>query len=225
VHSTLAGLWVTLLSTLVLIALLIRRRAGIARRRHALKGNYPTKGPTPDLPVPFGYKCAWYAVRAEEPHSVADKLDIRRIKPSNWREGIQEAYRTSVFVSPPVRGWIIAVGSRLFPSPPLPGPVSSALETLSLGNRQAFFFATDRITETHIWAKATNGLLQRGFGYSGERGEVLWDQGSRTQDEAAITSDTTDEQTVLDLARRWSISPVDLPFPESTPGLGLLGTP
>ena len=217
------ALWFVLFGALLLIALLVRRRAYLANRRRALQAHSAVEGPVPDLPVPFGYKCAWYAVRADDPLSVANRLKLSRIKGSNWKEGLKSAYEASVFTSPPIHGWILATGTSLFPSPPISRAISPSIEVLSRIHGEAYFFATDRITETHIWAKVTSGVLERGYGYSGESGEILWDHGQQTKEEAAIAFDFPDEQTVMDLARRWCISPVDLPFADSTPGLGLLG--
>jgi len=209
------ALWVILFGAVVLLAMTIRRVLKGAENRAALA--------KPDLPVPFGFKCAWYEVRADEPLSVANRLNLRGLKSANWREGVKKAYEGSVFVSPSVRGWILAPGTCLFPNSPFPQAISPSLEALSLAYGQAYFFATDRITETHIWARATSGVLDRGFGYSGESGEILWDHGSKIEEEAEISFDIADEQTVMDLARRWCLCPADLPFPDCTPALGLVG--
>ena len=217
------ALGLVLFSALLTIVLLVRRRAYLAKSRSTRQSNSAIKDLVADLPAPFGYKCAWYAVRADDPLSVANRLNLRRIKSSTWKEGLQKAYEASVFTSPPTHGWILAVGTSLFPSSPISQAISATVEDLSRIHGQAFFFATDRITETHIWARATSGALERGYGYSGESGEILWDHGQQTKEEAAIAFDFPDEQTVMDLARRWCISPVDLPFADSTPGLGLLG--
>ena len=217
------ALWAVLFGALVMLAMTVRRILKLAKKRDALAEESAHKEAEPDIPVPFGYKCAWYAVRTENPLSVATHLGLRGVRTANWREGVQKAYETSVFVSPPVRGWILAAGRCLFPNSPFPQAITPSVEALSLAHGEAMFFATDRITETHFWAKATKGVLERGFGYSGESGEVLWDRGPKTEEENAITIDSLDEHTVMDLARRWCISPSDLPFPDSTPALGLVG--
>jgi hypothetical protein len=218
-------LWAILFGALLAIALLVKKRSDIAkvRRTHSV---YPRrKDLVPDLPVPFGYKCAWYAARAEDPLGVASRLKLRQIKPSTWAEGVEDAYEASVFVTPPVRGWILAAGTGLFPSPPAFEATSARIAALSRIQGHAFLFATDRVTETHIWARATNGVLVRGYGYSGESGEVVWDFGPPTQEEADIDIESPDEQVVMEVARRWCVSPVDLPLPDSTVGLGVLGKP
>jgi hypothetical protein len=40
-----------------------------------------------NLPVEFGYKNHWLAVRGAEPRAVAESLDLQGIRPAIWREG------------------------------------------------------------------------------------------------------------------------------------------
>lgn len=214
-----------LFGALVCIGLLIKRRTNLAKARLSTTPSIAPKTPVPDLPVPFGYKCAWYAVKGDDPKAVAIQLKLRQLKPSTWSEGVEGAYGASVFISPPLRGWILAVGTKLFPAGPALEDMSSRVVALSRVYGLACFFATDRITETHMWARATDGVLDRGYAYSGESGEVVWDSGRKSEEEVGIGSESPDEEVVMEIARKWSISPVDIPFSDVAPGLGLLGRP
>jgi hypothetical protein len=216
-------LWAILFGALAGIAFLVKRRSDLAQKRDVLAKRSAHEDGEPDLPVPFGYKCAWFAVRTENPLSVAAHLSLRGIRTANWREGVQKAYQASVFVSPPERGWILAAGRCLANVSPFPQAITPSVEALSLAHGEALFFATDRITETHVWARARSGVLERAFGYSGESGEILWDQGSKTEEEISLSFDFPNEETVMGLARRWCICPLDLPYAESAPALGLVG--
>ena len=74
---------------------------------------------TPDTPPAFGYKVAWFAVKASDAASVLEALELDEAMPANWASGIEAAYGHSawkesgpwVFVSPPVNGWILAVSA------------------------------------------------------------------------------------------------------------------
>jgi hypothetical protein len=215
------SLWLILFAALFFIALLIRRRSILAREKRmaALRGS----GLLPDMPLPFGYKCAWYAVRADDPISVASELKLRGQKASTWHNGVEQAYDASIFVSPSVKGWVFAVGRSLFPGDSISKAISSPLLMLSREFGMACFFATHRVVETHIWAKAVNGQIVRAFGYSGESDEILWKEGEPTEEEEALVEPFLNEETVMEISRRWSISPADLPFPDSEPGLGIVG--
>jgi hypothetical protein len=215
------SLWLVLFAAIFLIVLLIRRRAMLAREKRTT--SLQSSSIPPDWPIPFGYKCAWYAIRSDDPKAVAGELNLRGQKASSWQKGIEQAYDGSIFVSPSVQGWVFAVGRSLFPGNSISNAISSPLQKLSRTFGTACFFATHRVVETHIWAKAVNGRIVRAYGYSGESDEILWQEGEPTEEEAALVEPFPDEETVMDMARRWSLSPTDLPLPASQPGLGIVG--
>lgn len=103
------------------------------------------------------------------------------------------------------------------------------VEALSkeLGTVQYFF--THRVPETHIWVWAESGRIVRAYGYSGERDSVLFDVGPPTAGEKELrlaipaTETTPNEQTVVEVAGRWSIDPTKLDD-EQVEGPGVLGT-
>jgi hypothetical protein len=148
-----------------------------------------TAATEPDLPVAFGYKVSWFAAQTHDPAALADALGLTNVRSSTWSAGIEAAYATppafSVFLTPPVRGWVLAVGRGL----PTPGD-EPAFEASLLALAQRFpelqFFATYRVSEFHAWARAIEGRIVRLFASSGERGEVMANSGELTADERAL---------------------------------------
>jgi hypothetical protein len=69
------------------------------------------------------------------------------------------------------------------------------------------FFATHRVTEAHSWARARPSGLERAYGYVGETGETVMDEGPRTAEELALDPDIPDEEDVMALAAAWSVDP------------------
>src|SRR5215204_1501270 len=105
---------------------------------------------TPDKPIGFGRKNQWIAAKCDASRTLADALQLKEIQPANWKSGFIAAYgypRALVFVTPPLNGWVLAVGGLPDPSDP------SALATwrqlmarVSLQFGEAQFFATHRVS-------------------------------------------------------------------------------
>ena len=70
---------------------------------------------TPDRPQPFGFKVNWLALKTSDPLAVVDALDLKETTPANWESGLAVVYGYDpwIFVSPPVGGWVLAVGVSL----------------------------------------------------------------------------------------------------------------
>ena len=156
--------------------------------------------------------------------------------------------RHDVFVSPPVAGWTFAVGERLafFESFAFrnvladrdPDRLIPFLEGVSRALQSPVqYFFTHRVPETHVWARADAGRVERAYGVSGELGRVILDVGSPTPEERALAfvlpgkgdglhaegQTSVDEDTVLEVAAKWSLSPRQLGTLEVERGVGLLG--
>ncbi|OGO70692.1 MAG: hypothetical protein A2Z37_15050 [Chloroflexi bacterium RBG_19FT_COMBO_62_14] len=218
-------LWLVLLLSIVLIAALVRRRATLRSRSNTQAGLKLSGSPVPDWPIPFGYKCAWYSIQSPDVGRLVQLIGLQEAQSATWREGIESAYGDLVFVSPAVGGWAFVVGASLAAMEPrsLTSQVRPVLEKLSSEFEIACFFATHRVVELHIWAKATKGKLERAYGYLGETGEIIWDEGMATVEEVGILSHI-DEAAVMQIARGWSLAPIDLEGISSEPSLGFLGT-
>ena len=217
-------LWLFLFSAIVMIVALVRRRTILKRSSRFPESGASHGTPGPDIPIPFGYKCAWYLVSTSDQAGIAQLIGLRRKRTANWQAGIEAAYDGEVFISPSVGGWTFIVSTSLaaVETQMLPNNVRRFLERLSSELGTACFFATHRIVELHVWAKASNGRIERGYGYFGETGEVIWDEGNTTTEEINLLSDIN-EEAVMQVARGWAIAPVDLDEVSVDPSVGILG--
>jgi hypothetical protein len=148
--------------------------------------------------VAFGYKCSWLAIRDASPERVIAAVPVRHGRPTSWGDGIAAAYRGDVFVTPPLDRWVLVVSTAL-PS----------------------------------WGD---------YAYLGEQGLTVVDVGETTEAEQELgldlSSDSSpdggrdadgdgrdhpDEETVMQLAGKWSIDPLTLEeFPVAP--IGWVGT-
>ena len=201
-------------------------------------------GLNPDQPASFGYKVAWLAMGTSDTERVARALRLQRSRAATWAEGVTAAYKSSIFVTPPLAGWTMAVSFSLCPPDKPEGFVKPLIEELSDLFGDAQYFCTHRVVEMHVWARALKGRLIRGYGWIGEKGLTLWDEGVQTKEERDLgfrffderspdvelgdywaRKDLTfpDESCVMQLAGLWSIDPISLEDRFKEPGLGILG--
>jgi hypothetical protein len=209
-------------------------------------------GDRDNLPVPFGPKMAWLALDTNDTEAVAAALGLREPQYATWAEGIAAAARTSVFVTPPLGDWTLAVGAALFPPERPETLVKPLLEQLSGQFGDAQYFCTHQDAELHGWARAIEGRLVRGFAWLGQKRLTLWDEGGHTREERdlgfrlppaerapdiatgirrptdrisvpAAETAVPDEASVLQLASLWSINPTTLDAQFMEPMTGLLG--
>ncbi len=123
----------------------------------------------------FGGKQAWLAVRDAEPAAVLAALELRDLGEVSWRDGLDVAHLTDdrIAVTPPLPGaggatWVLAAGRSLLRP-------DAGIDVAELSRRlgtEVQFFATHRVTETHRWQRAVEGVLVRAFGYVGVTGDV-----------------------------------------------------
>jgi len=198
----------------------------------------------PDTPVNFGYKTSWLAIKTEDSSAVLDLVPIDNTQPANWHSGIEAAYKTHLFVSPPINGWTFLVGSNFAHEEDLSGELSSLLCALSVRFGEAQYFGTHRVVEYHAWARYVNGQETRAFAYLGERGEYLADRGDKTGSELELGYDYfhpdhpdaktdeywdredllhVDEDHVMELAEKWSLNPLTLDSFSMNEGVGWIG--
>lgn len=199
---------------------------------------------TEDAPISFGYKNMWFAIKTDNQLAVAEILGLRSLTQSNWKSGIENAYSGSIFITPAVDNWILAVGLGL-PSGDTKESldiVKKYLKKLSEEFEEAHFFCTHRIVEYHCWVKSTNGEIDRLYSYLGESGENVEILGEPTEAEKVYELVNTfseeaiddtywdredltipDEELVMEIANEWSIDPTKLEEQKDINGLGLLG--
>jgi hypothetical protein len=197
---------------------------------------------SPATPVSFAYKTAWFAVKSNDSEAVARALGLKRLRPASWKAGIDSAYdddQSSVFVTPPIHGWVLVVGRKLLSLPPNEGTV---LLSLSRQFAEAQFFATMRISDAYMWERAQNGELVCSFD-SGD-GEIHRHGNARAvekeldlrffDDESPDAKtpgyydrdDLTfpDQKDVLKVAALWSVDPSQLDREKGLASTVILGS-
>ena len=131
-----------------------------------------------------------------------------------------------LFIAPPVRGWILVIGSGV-PDPS--EDVDACFRMLlhlsrKLGHVQ--FFSASRILNHHAWVRMESGRVVRAYAWAGT---TLWQQGERTQAERELALECRDynESSECDgfgqmdslapnvdkvplLAARWSLDPAGI---------------
>jgi hypothetical protein len=162
----------------------------------------------------------WLAVRSRNVHAVQIALGLNNVQPCTWLEGL--AGDEKLFIAPPVKGWVLIIGSGL------PDPADDVdvcfrfLTSLSQKLGQVQFFQAHRALGHHAWVRVESGRIVRGYAWAGK---TLWNQGTPTRAESEFglkcfqyfeSSDETFEQSdivtanvekVSLLAGRWSLDP------------------
>jgi hypothetical protein len=188
----------------------------------------------PDPPIPFGPNKAWLAIDSIDTDEVASALELREARPATWAQGLPAANQSSIFVTPPLGDWTLATGLALFPTDRVEAFVKPLLERLSRQFGEAQYFGTHRAGELHIWARARRGRLVRGYGWLGDKGLTLWNEGAPTKEEQSLglvfldglsrDGARPDENTVMQIADLWSIDPTSLNDEYEELKTGLMGS-
>lgn len=148
---------------------------------------------TPDLPVAFGFKMSWLAIRTKDFDGVCEAIGISDQQSANWADGIKSAYKRFTFVSPPTAGWVFVVSRWIpeisKPNSTAPDRLTPLLQNLSETFGEAQYFGTHRVVDYHAWALAIDGAEIRAFAYLGETGEILADRGNETEAEQDLGFD------------------------------------
>ncbi|KRE35282.1 hypothetical protein [Paenibacillus sp. Soil522] len=230
------------LAIIILIAAFFYFQKRTSSNKNSVSIESPTKtspkanqfDSNPDLPVPFGYKCQWFAVKTVDAQAVLNTMQLKNVQVSNWRTGIEGADEGYYFVSPPINGWILVINSIM---PDLSGVESpsplTVIDDLSSKFREAYYFGTHRVVEYHAWAKSINGELVRAYGYLGESGETIINQGEVSKEELENNLIFTDleadepnlpnEEDVLLIAKKWTVDPL-MESGNYQKGTGFIGT-
>ncbi len=181
----------------------------------------------------------WLAVKSRSLLAVQCALGMSNVKPCSWTEGLLGEEK--LFISPPVKGWILVMGSGL------PDPSDDVDATFrfvtSISRRlgQVQFFSASRILHYHAWIKADRGRVQRAYAWAGK---TLWQQGSITAAERDLDLKTFDYTEVPErssfgqpdvssvntekvplLAARWSLDPARIDNQAILTESGIAGEP
>jgi hypothetical protein len=218
-----------------LIILSYRRRQLAAEEsfNHSFKDIPLTLNPTfPQRPT------TWLAVRSHNVHAVQMALGLNNVQPCTWLEGISGEEK--LFIAPPVRGWVLIIGSGL------PDPADDVdvcfrfLTSLSKKLGHVQFFKANRVLGHHAWVRVENGEVMRGYAWAGK---TLWNQGMETRAESEFglkcfqyfdSPDLTFEESeiaaanvekVSSLASRWSLDPASVDENLFEHAYGIAGEP
>ncbi|MBS7231346.1 hypothetical protein KHA90_09940 [Flavobacterium psychroterrae] len=185
----------------------------------------------PDTPIDFGFKTVWIAVSTDDKIALAEILDLKDTQSSNWKSGLEYAYENSVFITPQIGKWTLAIGNKL-PQGDNKASIEKLekiLNKLSTEFGEAQFFGTQRIIEYHNWMKSVNGKMERIYAYIGETGENIKVFGEKTEAENGLNLfnslseeaesdsywqredlDYADEELVMKVAEKWSVNPIQI---------------
>jgi hypothetical protein len=162
-----------------IVVLVLRRFAG----RQPLAATSLELPPTAfqEHPCAFRSPGSWLAIKSRSPLSVQSALGLHNPKPCSWIQGL--AGEEKLFIAPPVKGWILVIGSGL-PDPSDDVDVCFRfLLDLSRKVGQVQFFSASRVLHYHAWVKADGGRIVRAYAWAGK---TLWQQGSRTAAEKEL---------------------------------------
>jgi hypothetical protein len=222
-------------AAMALLILTIRRRQLAAEEAlgQSFKEITITLNPTfPRRPT------TWLAVRSRNVHAVQVALGLNNVQPCTWTEGLSGEEK--LFIAPPVKGWVLIIGSGL------PDPADDVdvcfrfLTSLSQKLGHVQFFKANRVLGHHAWVRVENGEVMRGYAWAGR---TLWNQGMTTRAETEFglkcfqyfeSPDQTFEESeiaaanvekVSSLASRWSLDPANVDENLFEHAYGIAGEP
>ena len=211
----------------------------IARRELRRRASEPVILPPPPLSAAlFDAPSRWLAVRGQNPHVVESALAVHNSRACSWSDALATPFEPRLFISPPVKGWILVMGCDL------PDPADDVddcfkfLVNLSRKLGEVQFFSRNRAIAHHGWARLEDGNVVRAYAWAGE---TLWNQGTVTQPERDLKLRClgyTQRSEVLGLAERevlaantervirlaaaWSLDPTSVEGP-ALEGKGIAG--
>ena len=168
----------------------------------------------------------WLAIRSSNVAAVQETLGLSNPRRCSWEDGFAISGVERLFISPPVKGWILVVG------PALPAPeedVDFCFHFIShiskrLGHVQ--FFSLNSALSHHCWVRAHTGRVERAYAWCGE---TQWNQGKITPEESVLGMEchkygdsiedldfqqvnrlNNNTANISQLAARWSLNPAAL---------------
>lgn len=189
----------------------------------------------PDAPAFPRAAVAWLALRTTDLDSVVRTLRLRTVLPANWGAGLDEVADGAVFVTPPVAGWVLAIGA-VFAAHDVERWLPELLQRLGGSFATVVWAAADDAGERHGFALCEGGELRRGYAFDGELGTTFW-HGDVTDAERALhchiddprdRSDDDikwwpDQALVRRVAAAWSLDVDRLASEPVPPGVGRVG--
>jgi hypothetical protein len=206
-------------SVMVLLALRWRRKQ-LAASEPLVRRSFKDLSASLFVPNLIKRPTTWLAVRSRSAHAVQIALGLNNVQPCTWSEGLTGEEK--LFIAPPVKGWVLIVGSGL------PDPADDVdacfrfLTSLSHKLGPVQFFVANRVLGHHAWVRVEAGRIVRGYAWAGK---TIWNQGSdtRIEDDLGLKCfqyfEATDHmfnmsetvianvEKVSQLAAHWSIDP------------------
>ncbi len=183
----------------------------------------------PEAPADFGpfvfeRPSRWLAVKCSNLQKVQAALRLHNPTPCPLSEGFTRLTDRKLFISPPVKGWILVLGNSL------PDPTDDIDKLYHFLMRVADqvgsvqYFCANRVVGHHTWVRIENNRVYRAYSWAGE---TLWNQGDRTAAErelelkcynygdaplpfpfTARDSHLANTDKITQLAARWSVDPL-----------------
>lgn len=129
----------------------------------------------------FRRPACWLAIKSRNQTAVQTALGLHNAKPCSWVEGM--ACDEKLFVSPPVKGWILVVGAAL----PDPSDDVDAcfrfVQYLSRKLGKVQFFSVNRVLHYHSWIRVEGSKVVRAYAWAGK---TLWNQGALSAPEKEL---------------------------------------
>lgn len=165
----------------------------------------------------------WLAIKHSDLDVIQQALALHNSKPCTLMEGWLGQGRRTLFLSPPISGWVLVMGEAL------PNPAEDVdvcfrfLLELSRKLGQVQFFQANTVLNQHAWVKVFDGTVIRAYAWAGQ---THWNQGLKTEAEFALNLRThgygdsegnasllsaagssTEAEKIHLLAARWSLDP------------------
>ena len=190
-------------------------------------------------PLIFSPPGRWLAIKNGNAPDVLAALGLHNPTPCSWEDGLSAAPEHKLFISPPVTGWTLVLGSEL------PDPAQDVDECfrfvveLSRKLGQVQFFSANRSINAHAWVHASHGRIIRAYAWAGK---TVWNQGKITAMElelglkcfdygeaperanfARSEPHRSNAEKVSHLAGCWSVDPTSIDARTSGQTLGIVG--
>jgi len=247
-NDLISGLLLSVLTFVLAMSVLVVYLILRLRRREADLAQFESPPETDPVPrvfaihrhIAFKRPDCWLAIKNRNIQAVQAALALHDVKPCSWADGLAGGGDQKLFISPPVSGWILVMGSAL-PNPCDDEDASFRfIQQLSrkLGHIQ--LFSVSGVFDQHAWVRAEMGRISRAYAWSGR---TLWNQGEMTGAEKDLglkcyhytqTPDSTpsgqqeaggNSDKVHLLAARWSLDPDEIDDQFIEQSRGIVGEP
>lgn len=194
-------------------------------------------------PIPmyvFGQPRRWMAFRTRNMGVVRNALGVTNAEVCSWEQGLSKATERNLFITPPIRRWILVFGHYL----PNPSDDIDAfyklMRNVSTEVGEVQFFCLDAVVHEHAWVRLIDGNVVRSYVWADS---VLWNEGKPSSAELSLRmhsfgyADQVDEESLTDLNRklehnveylhalaaRWSLDPLRVEPKDFASEFGLTG--